>query len=58
MIYNSNAQKRSQMIQPVKLFKLPQDNLNKPKNPIPTPLDTRAFAEKVANLKNKKLFKI
>jgi hypothetical protein len=58
MIYNSNAQKRSQLIQPEKLFKLPQDKIKRPQAIPPTPEQTRIFAQKVENVKNKKILKI
>jgi hypothetical protein len=58
MIYNGNAQKRSQLIQPEKLFKLPQDKIKRPQAKPPTAEQTRIFAQKVENIKNKKILKI
>jgi len=60
MIYNGNATKKHHLIKPEKLFKLPQDNLkeNKIRENLPTLEETRTFARKVANQKNKRVFKI
>ena len=60
MMYNTKVDKRHKMINPDKLFTLPQDRLRKRKiaAELPTKADTRKFAEQVANLKNKKVFKI
>ncbi|QDP57524.1 MAG: hypothetical protein Unbinned2072contig1001_38 [Prokaryotic dsDNA virus sp.] len=60
MIYNTKVDKKHKMINPDKLFRLPQDFMREKKirDNIPTPEDTRQFAKKVQNLKNKKLFKM
>lgn len=60
MMYNTKVDKRHKMINPDKLFTLPQDRLRKRKiaSELPTTEDTRKFAEQVANLRNKKVFKI
>ena len=60
MIYNSSASKRSQMIKPEKLFKLPQDKVKKgsKKVNIPTPQDTHHFNQLAENRKNIKVWKM
>lgn len=59
MMYNTNVDKRHKMINPDKLFKLPQDRIKaeRIRSNLPTTEDTRKFAEMVDNIKNKKLWK-
>lgn len=60
MLYNTKVDKKHKMINPDKLFKLPQDFMRAKiiRDNIPTPQDTREFARKVDNIQNKKLFKM
>jgi len=59
MMYNTKVDKKHKMIDPTKLFKLPQDKLraDRVKANIPTPQQTRDFAQKVDNIYKKTLWK-
>ncbi|QDP47474.1 MAG: hypothetical protein Unbinned2716contig1001_9 [Prokaryotic dsDNA virus sp.] len=56
MIHNVNVRKRSQVIKPEKLFKLPQDTYRQEDIYIPTLEDTLAFENKLNRVTNKKVF--
>lgn len=59
MLYNTKVDKKHKMINPEKLFKLPQDFMKKERirKNLPSPEDTRKFAQKVSSLKNIKVWK-
>ena len=56
MLHNVNVRKRSQVIKPEKLFKLPQDSYRQQNVEIPTEEDMLAFENKLKRVTNKKVF--
>ncbi|QDP62870.1 MAG: hypothetical protein Tp139SUR343261_20 [Prokaryotic dsDNA virus sp.] len=56
MLHNVNVRKRSQVIKPEKLFKLPQDSYRRQDVKIPTIEDMQAFEDKLSRVTNKKVF--
>ncbi len=53
ILYNTNATKRSQMVKPEDLFKLPQDKISRKGKPKSTKEQYQAFLKKVENATKK-----
>ena len=58
MIYNTNVTKKSHLIEPKKLFPLPQDKMYKKEVVIPTKQDLENFEKQISKITKKTILKI
>lgn len=58
MIYNTNVTKKSHLIEPKKLFPLPQDKMYKKEVVVPTKQDLENFEKQINKITKKTILKI